>query len=169
MPNLRKQIYVSSRFTGALCSNERTNERSWLYVGFIREHDNSILVPIRYIPGEKLVRAQTSPNDDSHSPLSENNAGDLRDRASDSHSNSEGHFRGMNGPPWKPQIPSFSCDRTESTVMIRLRRWYAFVDRPTGRPTECNLGVRAFQLPRDALPALCRNNWGFRELLTNYG
>ncbi|TGZ46914.1 Uncharacterized protein DBV15_04118 [Temnothorax longispinosus] len=48
---------------------------------------------------KKNLAVQTFLNGDSYSPLSGDNAGDSRDRASNSHSNSEGHFRGMNGFP----------------------------------------------------------------------
>lgn len=100
-----------------------------------------VLRPVRYIPRKNLALVQTFLNSDSYSPLSGDNVGDPRNRASNSHSNSEDHFRGMNGFPWKPQISSSSRDRTESTVIIRLLYACTSVSRNRGAPA-----VRHFEV-----------------------
>lgn len=58
----------------------------------IREHCNSILVPIRYILRKTCPRANFPERRQLFSHYRRIMPGDPRDRASDSHSNSEGHF-----------------------------------------------------------------------------
>ncbi|EGI65531.1 hypothetical protein G5I_05920 [Acromyrmex echinatior] len=79
-----------------------------------------ITLPIKYIFREKL-RVKSFLNGDSYSPLSEDNAGDPRDRASDSHSNLEGHFRGDEWFSVKAANPvffvrSYGIDRNNSVT-----------------------------------------------------
>ncbi|KYM75818.1 hypothetical protein ALC53_13883 [Atta colombica] len=67
------------------------------YLSDMAHFDLEEITSIRYIFREKL-RVQSFLNGDSYSPLSEDNAGDPRDRASDSHSNLEDHFRPAPAP-----------------------------------------------------------------------